>query len=173
MIRTAPRGPLFVLDRDGRGDDVVPEIRAVADVRGRHAPERGPDLGPPGGREVRVEIGGPVRVGQQHAVGVHHDHPLAADLLDGLEHDLVQPLGVVDVPGADRRRDPLGLDQRLVLELGRRAPLQVDRERDAERDQQDDQDVGEREDEVRADLRGRLLMSPAASGTGTRRPGSW
>src|SRR5215216_4564238 len=42
-------------------------------------------------------------------------------------------------------------------ELGRRAPLEVDGERDPERDDQDEQDVREREDQPGSDLRGRLL----------------
>ena len=58
---------------------------------------------------------------------------------------------------ADLRRDPLCLEQRLGRELGRRAPLEVDGERDAEGDDQDDEDVREREDESGSDLRGRLL----------------
>ena len=51
----------------------------------------------------------------------------------------------------------MGLEQGLGGELGRRAPLEVDGERDPERDDQDEQDVREREDQPGSDLRGRLL----------------
>jgi hypothetical protein len=74
-----------------------------------------------------------------------------------LVDDLIEALRVVDVLGADLCRDPLRLDHGAVLELGRRAPLEVDRERDTEREDHHHEDVGDGEDEPRANLRDRLL----------------
>jgi hypothetical protein len=48
----------------------------------------------------------------------------------------------------------LRLEEGLGRELGRRAPLEVDGERDPERDDQDDEDVRKREDESGSYLRG-------------------
>ena len=61
---------------------------------------------------------------------------------------------VVDVVPADLRGDPLRLEKGLGRELGRRAPLKVDGERNPERDDQDDEHIREREDESGSYLRG-------------------
>jgi hypothetical protein len=94
-----------------------------------------------------------VRVRDEEPLFVHHEHT-STHLGCRLRDDLVEASRVVDVVPADLRGDPLCLEQGLCRELGRRAPLEVDGERDPERDDQDDQDVREREDESGSYLRG-------------------
>ena len=94
-----------------------------------------------------------VRVRDEEPLFVHHEHP-STHLGGRLRDDLVEASRVVDVVPADLRGDPLRLEQGLGRELGRRAPLKVDGERNPERDDQDDEHVREREDESGSDLRG-------------------
>jgi hypothetical protein len=151
-----PHEPLLVLDGDGGRHDVVTQIDAVPDLGEGRACERVADLGSPGGGVQRAEAPRPLRIRDQNPPVVYRDDP-STHLRGRLHDDLFETCGVGDVLHADLCGDPLRLDQRLRLQLGRRTPLKVDGQRDAQRDDQDDEDVREREDEPRSDLRGRLL----------------
>jgi hypothetical protein len=116
-------------------------------------PARPLDLGPAGGGVQGLRGDRAVRVRDEEPLFVHHEHP-STHLPGRLRDDLVEASRVIDVFPADLRGDPLRLEEGLGRELGRRAPLEVDGERDPGRDDQDDEDVRKREDESGSYLRG-------------------
>jgi hypothetical protein len=145
--------PLLVLDRNGGRHDVVAQIDAVPDLGERRPLERAPDLRSTRRGVPRLRGHGSVRVRDEEPLFVHHEYP-STHLGCRLRDDPVEASRVVDVVQTDLRGDPLCLEQGPSRDLGRRAPLEVDGERDPERDDQDDQDVREREDEPGSYLRG-------------------